>query len=308
MNMKIIPDSRINENYYPSILEGVGSNNYQCTIFTSYFYPMQNKELLYYPILDMQKPRAQEIAKKIKDGIYANLKLTDNIDEANTILVGWWDGFMLDTVKKYYDFTASPEENKLFFWVNCGTLWFLLNDMTDLNNLPKTRDEVVTIKAHLMRVDIRKTNNEEEIKYALNDVVVWWNILDYFKFDISSQHLNKRFHGTGIMISTALGSSAYWLNNWGPMMPAGSSLRWISGVAALPFEHKIIKPETVHITIKGRNPVMVGVDGYGGKIDDVDSLTISPTPDYARLWFLKDTSFDTKRMLLAEQKLLRDDF
>jgi hypothetical protein len=49
---------------------------------------MQNKELLYYPILDTQKPRAQEIAKKIKDGIYANLKLTDNIDEANAILVG----------------------------------------------------------------------------------------------------------------------------------------------------------------------------------------------------------------------------
>jgi len=53
---------------------------------------------------------------------------------------------------------------------------------------------------------------------------------------------------------------------------------------------------------------MVGVDGYGGKVDDVDNLTISPTTDYAKFAFLKDISFDTKRMLLAEQKLLRDDF
>ena len=53
---------------------------------------------------------------------------------------------------------------------------------------------------------------------------------------------------------------------------------------------------------------MVGVDGYGGKIDNVENITISPTSHYARLAFLKDTSFDSKRMLLAEQKLLRDDF
>lgn len=52
---------------------------------------------------------------------------------------------------------------------------------------------------------------------------------------------------------------------------------------------------------------MVGVDGYGGKVDDVANLTISPTTDYAQLAFLKDTSFDSKRMLLVEQKLLRDD-
>ena len=53
---------------------------------------------------------------------------------------------------------------------------------------------------------------------------------------------------------------------------------------------------------------MVGIDGYGGKIEDIESIIISPTEHYARLAFLKDTSFDSKRMLLAEQKLLRDDF
>ncbi|MEI8008997.1 MAG: hypothetical protein WCI00_06525 [bacterium] len=53
---------------------------------------------------------------------------------------------------------------------------------------------------------------------------------------------------------------------------------------------------------------MVGVDGYGGRVDDVQELTISPTLHYVNIAFPKDTSFDTKRMLLAEQKLLREDF
>ncbi len=269
---------------------------------------MENKELIYYPILDGYRDRAQEIEKQIKDWLYKNLKITDNEQDANVYLVGWWDGFMLDTVKKYYDFDKLPEENKLFFWVNCGTLWFLLNDVKDLNNLPKTMDEIDIVKARLMKVEILKTDMQKEIKHAINDVVVGGNLLDYFKFDISSAMINKRFHGTWVIISTALGSSAYWLNNWYPIMPAESQLRWIWWLASLPFGYNIIKPDNIKINIKGRTPVMVWVDWYGGKVDNVKEINVSPTTHYANIAFFKDTPFDTKRMLLAEQKLLREDF
>lgn len=264
------------------------------------------KKLLYYPLFDLNRPKSQELKQQVEERLYANL-ITDDEEKATAYLVAWGDGFMLDAIKKHYDFSKSPEENKVFFWINCGTLWFMLNNIS-LDEIPVHMQDIDKIKAPLMKVEIVKTDTQKEIKYALNDVVVWWNLLDYYKFHISSEQLDKKFHGTGIMVSTALGSSAYWLNNWGPMMPAGSSLRGISGLASLPFDHKIIKPETVTIDIKGRTPVMVGVDGYGGKVDNVDSLTISPTTDYATLWFIKDTPFDTKRMLLAEEKLLRDDF
>ena len=71
-------------------------------------------------------------------------------------------------------------------------------------------------------------------------------------------------------------------------MPSGSTLWGVSGLASLPFGYNIIKPETVNISIKGRTPVMVGVDGYAGKVDDIESLTISPTTNYAKFAFLKD--------------------
>lgn len=268
---------------------------------------MENKELIYYPVLDTFRDKAQEIEKKIKEWLLTNLKITDNIDEANAILVGWWDGFMLDTVKKYYDFDKSPEDNKLFFGVNCGTLWFLLNNI-QLDDIPSNTQWLEIVKANLMKVEIIKTDTSIEIKHAINDVVVGWNMLDYFKFDIDSNQVKKRFHGSGVIVSTAMWSSAYWLNNGWPLMPAGSQLRGISGLAALPFGYTILKPENVNIKIKWRTPVMVGVDWYGGKVDDVQELTISPTEHYANIMFTNWTSFDTKRMLLAEEKLLREDF
>ncbi|MCX6824450.1 MAG: hypothetical protein NT085_04985 [candidate division SR1 bacterium] len=269
---------------------------------------MENKELLYYPILDSYREKAQEIEKKIQEGLYKDLNLTDNEEEANAYLVGGGDGFMLDTIKKKYDFEKLPEENKLFFGINCGTLGFLLNDVNDITTLPKTMEEIDKVKAHLMKVEILKMDAQKEIKYAINDVVIGGNLLDYFKFDITSGQVNKRFHGTGVIVSTALGSSAYWLNNGGPILPAESQLRGISGLASLPFGHQVIKPEEMKIKIKGRTPIMVGVDGYGGRVDDVQELTLSPTQHYATIAFFKDTPFDTKRMLLAEEKLLREDF
>lgn len=268
---------------------------------------MENKELIYYPILDGYREKALEIEKQIKNWLYKNLNITSNEQEANAYLVWWWDGFMLDTVKKYYDFNKSPEENKLFFGVNCGTLWFLLNNI-QLDDIPSTTEGLEIVKAHLMKVEIIKNDLSVEIKHAINDVVIWWNILDYFKFDINSQQIKTRFHGTGIMVSTAMWSSAYRLNNGWPMMPAESKVWWVSGLASLPFGYKIIRPEDVNIKIKWRSPVMVWVDGYGGKVEEVKELTISPTDHYAKIVFSKWTSFDTKRMLLAEEKLLREDF
>lgn len=269
---------------------------------------METTKLLYYPVLDIKREKAQEIEKSIAAWLYKDLNITNNEEEATAYLVWWWDGFMLDTIKKKYDFEKSPEENKLFFWVNCGTLWFLLNDVKNIDAIPKTFEEVDKVRARLMKVEVLKTDAQKEIKYAINDVVIGGNLLDYFKFDITSWQINKRFHGTGVIVSTALGSSAYWLNNGGPILPAESQLRWISGLASLPFGHQVVKPEEIKIHFKGRTPIIVGVDGYGGKVDDAQEVTLTPTTHYATIAFLKDTPFDTKRMLLAEEKLLREDF
>jgi hypothetical protein len=65
-----------------------------------------------------------------------------------------------------------------------------------------------------------------------------------------------------------------------------------------------MRPEKITIKIKGRSPAMVGVDGYQGKVDDIQELTISPTSHYTNVAFLKNEHFTTKRILLSQQKIL----
>ncbi|MCX6825521.1 MAG: hypothetical protein NTY80_04870 [candidate division SR1 bacterium] len=269
---------------------------------------MKNNEIIYYPIIDDNnfiRPKIRQRTENVKVALGKSLmNISLDINKANAFLVAGGDGFMLDTMKKYYDFKKSPEENKLFLGVNCGTLGFLLNDVNQWGELPKTTEEIDIIKGYIMKVEILKKDNQKEIKYAINDVVVGGNVLDYFKFFVNGPTTKEEFYGTGVMVSSALGSTAYWLNNGGPMMSSGSDVRGISGIAALPFRPKGIRPEEITIKIKGRSPAMVGVDGYQGRVDDIEELTISPTAHYTSIAFLKDEHFNTKRMLLSQKKVL----
>jgi hypothetical protein len=44
--------------------------------------------------------------------------------------------------------------------------------MSVLDDLPMHHNEIETIKTHMMKVEVNKTNAEKEILYALNDLVV----------------------------------------------------------------------------------------------------------------------------------------
>lgn len=264
---------------------------------------MKTKELIYYPVLDQARTQSQEIQKQINAQLATTLRITDNIIDANALLIGWGDGFMLDMIKRYYDFNKSNDENKIFVWWNCGTLGFLLNNIDTTKDLPTKLEELDIVEARAMKVDVLTNDYKNEIKYAINDIVIWWNILDYFNFDIKGQNVDKKFWGTGMIASTPIGSSAYWLANGGPLIPADSNLWWIMWLASKPFNYNIIKPESIKITPSGRTDIMTGIDGYGGKIENVKQITISPTHHNIKLWFLKDHAFEEKRLLIANNKL-----
>jgi len=255
---------------------------------------MKTQELLYYPVLDTKRPKALALEKAIQAWLYQNI--TFDKEKANAFLVAWGDGFMLDAMKTYFD------EQKIFFGVNCGTLWFLLNE-GELQDLPKTMEEVDVVALHPMRVDIVTKDNKRHLLYAMNDVVIGGNILDYFSFGVSWLSLEKTIQGTGLILSTALGSSWYWLGNGGPVLPMQSNLWGVMGLASKPFNYHLMKPQSFHVIPQWRTPVMVGVDGYGGRVDDVAEVTISPSNKTISLWFFAHHDFDSKRIALSNQKL-----
>ena len=65
-------------------------------------------------IFDKNK-KSQLLKKRLK-----NLKKY-SIKKCNTIIVAGGDGFMLRSLKKYYNFQKS------FYGVNCGSVGFLMN-------------------------------------------------------------------------------------------------------------------------------------------------------------------------------------
>ena len=250
-------------------------------------------KILYYPVIDEKRAKWKKLMEKIKSWCFKNIVYDFN--KANVILVWWGDWFMIHAMKKYFD------SWKLFFGLNCGTLWFLLNDFD--SELPKKKQDIDIVRWHCVKVEVTTNNGKKYDLYAVNDIVIWWNILDYFSFDIQSQDFSKKVKWTWLIISTVLWSSGYRLSNWWPIMPMTSKLLGIMWIAAKPFNYHLIKYQNIKITPIGRMPFLVWVDGYSGKIENVKEVVISPSTKYVDLWFVKDYDFDSKRINLSNHKL-----
>lgn len=255
------------------------------------------ENIRYYPVID-NKPSTEKIRAQIQAQLWTNMILTDNIDDANAILVGWWDGFMLDTIKEYCHL------NKIFVWMNYGTLWFLLNKIQTIEELPKTIQELDIIEEVTPKVTINTEDGSQYVTYAINDVVIGKHVLDYFHFDVHHGNEQKSIKWSAFIVSTGIGSTWYRLGNWGGIIPLHSKLRGIMWLAAKPFEYNWIAPCRIHITTHGKQLPDIGVDGYGpGFHKNISDVIIESDWTSIKLWFTKEEEFETRRHLMANQKL-----
>jgi len=254
------------------------------------------ENLRYYPIID-HKPNTEKIRAEIQAQIWTNMMLTENIDEANAILVWWWDGFMLDTIKQYCHL------NKIFVGMNYGTLWFLLNNIQTIEELPKTIQELDIMEEVTPKVTINTEDGEQHVTYAINDIVIG-GIFDSFNFDVRYGNEKISAEWSGLIVATAIGSSAYRLSNGWPLLPLNSKIRGIMWLATRPFNYFWFKTCRIHITTHGKKLPKIAVDGYGpGFHQNMTDIIIEPDGTSVRIWFTKQEEFVEKRLMLARQKL-----
>ena len=71
-----------------------------------------------------------------------------------------------------------------------------MHDDIPLSDLPPYRDAIEILPAPMLKVVVQKSDGQTVVNHAINDVVVGGNVLDYYKFQLSSSQLNKKFHGT----------------------------------------------------------------------------------------------------------------
>ena len=161
------------------------------------------------------------IDESIKDKSFKNFILKKNINyhpkDSNVIVVIGGDGFMLETLKKYYRY------DKPFYGMNKGTFGFLMNKFK-VNNIKKSisKSKLITIPA--LEMTSISTKNIKKSAIAINEISLLRQSRQAasLRIQINKKILIKKLICDGVLVSTPAGSTAYNLSVHGPILSLNS--------------------------------------------------------------------------------------
>ena len=199
---------------------------------------------------------------KIKSTLSKKIK-NYSLSKSNSIIVIGGDGFMLNSLKKYYKL------NKAFYGINSGSYGFLMNKYSR----KKTHKNLLIanlIKINPLKMKVINKTNQIKRSIAVNEV----SILRQSRQAASITILNgknkiiKKLVCDGVLVSTPAGSTAYNLSVHGPILNLDSKKLAISPIS--PFRPRRWKGKIISdkskIVIKNLNikkrPISAVADNY----------------------------------------------
>ena len=199
---------------------------------------------------------------KIKSILERKIKSISLIKSKLIIVVGG-DGFMLQTLKKFY------KSNKLFYGINSGNYGFLMNKFSN-KNLLKNLNSVKLIQIHPLEIIVRTKNNQQKKSIAINEVSVLRQSKQAASLMIykGKSIVIKKLISDGVLVSTPAGSTAYNLSVHGPILNLDSRKLAITPIS--PFRPRrwrgTIISEKSKIIIKNLNinkrPISAVADNF----------------------------------------------
>jgi NAD+ kinase len=237
------------------------------------------------------KTSKSQILKKRLLILYKNF----SPQKAHTIVVAGGDGFMLNTLKKYYKF------NKNFYGINCGSYGFLLNRYTH-NNLEK---KILKAKKIIINPLEIKTSNKKKL-IAINEVSLFRQSRQTasLRLEISGKTIIKKLIGDGVLVSTPAGSTAYNLSAYGPILSLNSGKLAITPIS--PFRPRRWKGKIISnkLTVKlfnldpTKRPIAAVADNI--EVRNIKSLTVT-TNKNIKLNLLYDPERSLVKRIKIEQ-------
>jgi len=214
--------------------------------------------LKYHFIFDNNKKNI--IIKKILFKKYKN----HSPQKCNVIIVLGGDGFMLQSLKKYYKY------NKSFYGINRGTFGFLMNKFRNLNIhtfINKTNQVIIS---PLEMSAITKSGKTFKA-IAINEVSLLRQTKQTALLNIKNGNtiLIKKLFCDGIIVSTPAGSTAYNLSVGGPILSLNSqklSVTPISPFRPRRWKGKIIRSTSI-VKIKNLNTDKRSVSAVADNIE-----------------------------------------
>jgi NAD+ kinase len=166
--------------------------------------------------------KAQQTYSAISSGIAHT-----SVSEADILVVLGGDGFMLETLHRYYHL------RKPFFGINCGTIGFLMNTHRPDTNLMERVTEAKPVTLHPLRmVAYTLTGITEAL--AINEVSLLRQSRQAAKIAIYIDGIIRmeQLICDGILLSTPAGSTAYNLSAYGPIIPLSSKMLALTPISA----------------------------------------------------------------------------
>tara|TARA_B100001123_G_C15014061_1_gene908752 strand:+ start:93 stop:869 length:777 start_codon:yes stop_codon:yes gene_type:complete len=160
------------------------------------------------------------------------------VSKSNFIIVIGGDGFMLQTLKKFYKL------KKPFYGINSGSYGFLMNKFS-VKNTPKNLIKAKIILINPLEMIVKNKFGKSKKTIAINEVSVLRQSRQAASLSIKtgSKVVIKKLISDGVLISTPAGSTAYNLSVHGPILNLHSKKLSISPIS--PFRPRRWKGKIV---------------------------------------------------------------
>ena len=208
---------------------------------------------------------------KIKSSLEKKIQ-SISLAKSKLIVVIGGDGFMLQTLKKFYKL------KKPFYGVNSGHYGFLMNRFSN-KNFFKNLTSAKLIQIHPLEMKVRTKNNQLKKSIAINEVSILRQSRQAASLLIKSgsKQIIKKLISDGVLVSTPAGSTAYNLSVHGPILRLNS--KKLSIVPISPFRPRRWKGKIVsdksNIIIKNLNPSKRPISAVADNIECRNAKTIS---------------------------------
>lgn len=230
--------------------------------------------------VDRRNPKAVERGRAL-----ASLLDLDALPERICIVLGG-DGHMLSVIHEQgSDWT--------YVGLNCGRVGFLLNESEDLQRFAKAlQDGAYRVREVPRLMATGTTRAGDEVRgVALNDVYLerMTGQTAHLRVSVDDKTVVERLVCDGLIVSTAVGSTAYSMAAGGPACHMSLELMGLVAIAAhTPRMPPILLPHETRVEVEvlhpERRPVRMVVDGRDH--DDVVRVRVDDSGRPARLAFL----------------------
>ena len=232
-------------------------------------------------------------SNKIKYKLEKKIKFS-SIKNSEIIIVIGGDGFMLQTLKKFYKF------KKPFYGINSGDYGFLMNKFYEKNiikNLVKTDK----IKISPLQMSVKNKSNKIKKSIAINEISILRQSRQAASLLIKNGKKNiiKKLRGDGLLVCTPAGSTAYNLSVHGPILNLNSNKLAISPVS--PFRPRRWKGKIISnkskIYIKNLNPKKRPISAVADNVEVRNAVDIKISENKKIIFSLlynKNKSIDKK--------------